>query len=93
MRAMYLIIAVAMLFMFVFVANEVDLGVGGTLLSACFIGVFIYCLFEFAMDTRESRRKPDEQTEFKARLHKMTEANKENRRRTARRRSKREDRG
>lgn len=68
MRAIYLIIAVVMLFMFVFVANEIDLGVASPLLSVGFVGVFIYCLFLFAADWRESRRRPNEQAEFKKRL-------------------------
>lgn len=71
MRALYLIIAVTMLFMFVFVANEVDLGAASPLLSAGFFGVFIYCLFLYAMDWREARRKPDEQAEFKVQLKKL----------------------
>lgn len=75
MRAAYLIIAVVMLFMFIFVANEVDLGIASPLLSVGFFGVFLYCLFLFAVDWREARRKPDEQAEYKVQLKKIMRTN------------------
>ena len=90
MRAVYLIIAVVMLYMFIFVANEVDLGIASPLLSVGFFGVFTYCLFLFAVDWRESRKKPDEQAEFKARLKKFAKPNTRDRRYRPKRRSGRE---
>ena len=87
MKAVYLIIAIVMLFMFVFVANEIDLGVASALLSTGFIGVFIYCLFMFATEWRQSRRRPDEQAEYRALLKKVMKPSARNR---TRRRSRRE---
>lgn len=87
MRALYVIIAVVMLFMFVLVADTVDLGTAGTLLSTGFAGVFFYCIFLFAMDVREGRKRPDEQTSYKTQLYKLStniEAAKAKRRRSKR---------
>lgn len=87
MRAIYLIIAVAMIYMFVLVAYQPDLGIARPLLSVGFFGVALYCLFAFALDLRESRRKPDEQVAFKKQLDNMMRPNKRNR---PKRRSRRE---
>lgn len=68
MRAIYLIIAVAMIYMFVLVADQSNLGMARPLLSVGFIGVAFYCLFTFTTEWRESRRRPNEQVEFKKKL-------------------------
>jgi len=89
MSAVYLIIAVVMLYMFIFVANEIALGAAGPLLSVGFFAAFLYCLFLFAMGVREARRKPDEQAEYKAQLRKIMKPRERGYR--PRRRSRRED--
>ena len=52
------IIAITMLFMFVFVAGSSVVGNAKPLLSVGFFGVFIICLFEWAVTVRRSIKRP-----------------------------------
>ncbi len=58
MKAIFLILATLMLFMFVFVANADSLGTAKPLLSVAAIGLFFYCIFEFSIIYKQERKKP-----------------------------------
>ena len=71
MPAMFFILGMVMLYMFVFIANK-DLCAAKPLLSVAYIGLWLYCMFEaigMYKTSRPKRRSSDEvQSEYKRQI-------------------------
>ena len=57
----YLIIAVVMIFMFIYTAN--NLGASGVILEVAFFGVFVFAMIEFIQQAIPKRKTSGEQQE------------------------------
>tara|TARA_B100000949_G_scaffold234745_1_gene254840 strand:+ start:2643 stop:2903 length:261 start_codon:yes stop_codon:yes gene_type:complete len=56
MPAMFFILGMTMLFMFIFIASK-DLGYAKPLLSVAYVGLWLYCMFEAVGMYRNTRTK------------------------------------
>ena len=71
MPAMFFILGMTMLFMFIFIASK-DLGYAKPLLSVAYIGLWLYCMFEAVgmyRTNKPKKRSPDQvQSEYRKQI-------------------------